>query len=362
MHFGIDVRAACRKKRAGKGQWTYGFVTELLKSTHVFTLYTDDDIPASWNDVIAARPEKIHIVRFPGGLKWHFATASHLKQSLEIDAYVSTVSYIVPWLLLTTKPCIPIVHDLIAFRREPHDRKATLIERLTLRGAVKHAAMICTISETTKSDLLKRYPFLSGKKIVTLYAAPLLVGHSERTSGHSSGVLCISTLCPRKNQLRLIEAHSMLPGHLRKKYPLILVGSRGWDDEPIVRAAVSTPHVEWKRYLSDAECAECMGDAAVFAFPSLYEGFGIPVLEAMHAGVPVLTSDRGSMKEIAGDAALLIDPGSPTAIRDGLERLLTDTRLAEALIEKGRKRAGEFSWKRTVDLFLAGAEGIDKRR
>lgn len=359
MHLGIDIREACRTKRAGKGQWTYGFVVELLTRGVPLTLYTDAELPREWRSAIVSTPG-IRVRHLPEkGLAWHRAVAREVKADRAVDAYVSTVSYIVPMLLGRAKPVVTVVHDLIAFRGEPHDRRATLIERLTLGRAARTSALVCTVSETTKTDLIARYPFLPAGRVVPVFAAPVFP--PARSNGKNAHVLSIATLCPRKNQRRLIQAHAALPADLRARHPLVLVGGRGWQDDDIVRLAAQTEHVEWKSYLSDDECRALMQDAVCFAYPSLYEGFGLPIVEAMAAGVPVLTSDLGSMKEVAGNAALLVDPADTGSIREGLSRLLSDAALRGRLAADGRSSADAFSWKRTVDLFLEATTGIDKR-
>ncbi len=351
MHLGIDVREACADKRTGKGQWTFGFVSELLTRDRELTLYTDTDLPDSWQPIIASK-KNIHLVTIrTKGFFWHWRVALHFLQHEAITMYISTVSYILPWIVGRRKQVIPVVHDLIAFQNEPHDRRATWIEKLTVRRTVFSAVKVCTVSESTKKDLCDRYPALPDASVAPIFAGPMTTDQSDN---HADGktVLCIATLCPRKNQLRLIAAFASLPENLRQSSKLILVGKRGWEDELIVEKAKTIPNVEWKQYLSDAECETLFKSATVFAFPSLYEGFGMPLLDAFRHGVPVLTSDRGSLKEVAGDAALLVDPESVESIRDGLAKLLTDSDLRETLREKGKKQAAQFSWKRTVDLFL----------
>lgn len=353
MHLGIDVREACVDKRTGKGQWTYGFVSGLLTRDLSLTLFSDKALPMEWQTILEKNKDRYtaHISHIHG-FQWHVQTARDVLREDAIDAYVSTVSYIVPWIIGGRKKVIPVVHDLIAFQNEPHDRKATWIERCTLRRAVFSAHHVCTVSESTKQDLLHRYPSLPSEKVMPIFAGPV----SQNISGrHADGktILCIATLCPRKNQLRLIEAFAKLPDALRQQSRLVLVGKRGWDDEAILKKISTTPNVEWKNYLSDSECEELYRSATVFAFPSLYEGFGMPLLDAFRFGVPVLASDRGSLKEVAGDAALLVDPENVDAIRGGLERLLTDGALRESLTQKGIRQSTQFSWKRTVDLFMA---------
>ena len=165
-------------------------------------------------------------------------------------------------------------------------------------------------------------------------------------------MLCIGTLCPRKNQLRLIRAWNRLPQHLRISSKLIFAGGRGWRDAEIVVLAEHSPGVEWRGYVEESELRDLLTNATFLALPSLKEGFGLPVLDAMTLGVPVLTSNRSSMKEITGNAALLVDPEDINAIAKGLEQLLTDENLRKDLSEKGKKQAEKFSWEKTVDVLL----------
>lgn len=352
MHLGIDVREACAEKRTGKGQWTYGFVSELLTRSLELTLYTNTNLPREWRDAAMQRKD-IHVVTFQTpGFFWHWRVALHFLQHQAIDSYLSTVSYIVPFIVGRRKKIIPVVHDLIAFQNEPHEKRATRIEKFTLRHSVFSAAHVVTVSESTKQDLLSKYPALNPATITPIFAGPMT---HDQSSNHPDGktIFCIATLCPRKNQLRLIAAYASLPVDLRTASRLVLVGKRGWDDDMIIEKATTTPGVEWKQYLPDSDCNALFRTATVFAFPSLYEGFGMPVLDAFRHGVPVLTSDRGSLKEVAGDAALLINPESVESMKAGLQTLLTDADLRQKLIEKGKTQVQGFSWKRTVDLFLA---------
>ncbi len=353
MHCAIDVREACAPSRTGKGQWTYGFVNELLSRDLALTLCTNRALPDEWGKMIALHPDRLHVrTDASKGLLWHWRMAQYFLRSSAIDTYISPVSYIVPFLVGKRKNVIPVVHDLIAFRHEPHDRKATFIERFTLMRAVFSACRIFTVSESTKKDLLQKFPTLSPENVSPVFAGPVFHDDQKNTSDGKT-ILCIATLCPRKNQLNLIKAFASLPSAVREQSRLVLVGKRGWQDDEIVRLASETSGVEWLSYLSDAECDALMRTAAVFAFPSLYEGFGMPLLDAFRIGLPVLASHRGSLSEVAGDAALLIDPENIESMCTGLVWLLTDQKLRTVLREKGYLRAKNFSWKRTVDLCVA---------
>jgi glycosyltransferase involved in cell wall biosynthesis len=351
MHLGIDIREACSSRPTGKGMWTRGFSAEMLKRELRLSLFTDAALPPDLESL--AKKSGASVVFLPQkGFAWHRAVAGMLKPS-GVQLYVSPVSFIVPALVGGSVRCVPVVHDLIAFRPEPHDRKAKIIEYLTLGRAVKKAFRVCTVSQSTKADLLARYAGLEASKVL-----PIFAGGGEETATPSvsdgSTIVCIGTLSPRKNQLRLIKAFASLPSPLREKAKLWLIGGRGWDDDEIIALAASTPGVEWKGYLDDAAMDAVLRRAAVFALPSLYEGFGLPLLTAMRRGIPMLISERGSLREVAGDAALSADPESESSVAASLEKLLTDDALRDRLIGAGREQAKRFTWERTVSLFLEG--------
>lgn len=354
----IDVRDACGEAPTGKGMWTRRFVDELLARKRSVVLFTDRELPAAWAAMTEREPEHVRVERITArGIGWHLRAAARARHVA--DAYLSPTSYLVPRLLKCRMPVFPVVHDLIAFRDEPHDRKATLIERLTLGAVVRTARAVLTVSASTKADLLARYPRLDPARVVPIFAGPSwMAAPAPAAPSPDPVVVSIGTLSPRKNQLRLIEAFAGLPSPLRERARLVLVGGRGWHDGAIVAAATATPGVEWKGYLSDAECDALLGSASVLAFPSLYEGFGLPLLDAFSRGIPVLASDRGSLREVADGAAALCDPESVHSIATQLERLLTDLPLRDDLIRHGRERAATYSWPRTVDLALEAMDGF----
>ncbi|MEO7618046.1 MAG: glycosyltransferase family 1 protein, partial [Candidatus Saccharibacteria bacterium] len=139
----------------------------------------------------------------------------------------------------------------------------------------------------------------------------------------------------------LALAHQDLPGDLRKRYPL-LVGGGKWQDKDADFAL--DPYIQLSGFIADTDLAAVYQGATIFAFPSKYEGFGLPVLEAMVSGVPVLTSNASSLPEVAGDAAYIVDPESLSDMTTGLKELLTNKQLRESLIEKGHTRTEMFSW------------------
>ena len=167
---------------------------------------------------------------------------------------------------------------------------------------------------------------------------------------HDPYVLFVGTLEPRKNLERLLEAFSRARQAGRRE-KLVLAGQLGWKYRGLLgrieRSGLASA-VRLLGYVPDEDLPAIYNLASVVAFPSLYEGFGLPILEGMACGVPVLTSDRASMVELAGDAALLVDPTDVTALEGGLVRLLDDPELRRELARRGRGRAARFSWARAA--------------
>jgi alpha-1,3-rhamnosyl/mannosyltransferase len=167
----------------------------------------------------------------------------------------------------------------------------------------------------------------------------------------------MATLEPRKNLPRLIEAFAGLPPELRERFELVMVGARGWAlgalDSSLARHADS---VRALGFVADDDLPAVYAGASLVAYPSLGEGFGLPVLEAMAAGAPVLTSDRSSLPEVGGDAARYVDPTDVRSIRAGLAALLSDPAALGAMREAGRLQAARFGWDITARATLAALE------
>jgi alpha-1,3-rhamnosyl/mannosyltransferase len=365
LKFCIDAREAFRPAPTGKGLFTAHIIRELVRRGIPLTLLLEKR--SRHFPMLCAEGTKI--VTFSRGVRWHIAAARFLKTWKGI--YLSPTSFLVPALLRGNIPIAIVIHDLIAFHHEPlyqsllawlgapvqgtaHDRKAKIIERLTLPRALKTARYIFCVSEATKCELLERFRWVDEQKITVIYEGiTISMSHPYHLPPNTFPyILSIGTLCPRKNQLRLIEAFRMLPEKVRENTKLILVGPRGWHDGDIVSLAKKTLNVQWRGYVSDVERIQLLSSATVFAYPSLAEGFGLPVLDALSLGIPTLTSNAGSLPEVAGDAALLVNPENTEDIARGLERLLTDETLRTQLKEKGPKQSEKFSWERTVDLML----------
>lgn len=341
----IDAREAFKSPTFGKGVWSREVILELAKRNVRITLFTDSDLPEA---ILAC--SNVTVCKVASGVLFHVSMVIRLLSRFPYDLYLSPTSYIVPALIGWLRPCAIVVHDLIAFLGASHQKKATWIEHLTLGLASRCSTHVFVISSSTKHDLCSRYSRLNNEKVYCVYAGPGS-GRVQR-SADTKDILCIAQLCPRKNQLRLIKAYARLPSSLRSQHQLLLVGGRGWHDQEIVTMSQGTEGVVCLGFLPQSECDQLLGTCALFAYPSLYEGFGLPVLQAMQSGIPVLTSNRGSLAEVAGDAACIVDPEDRDSICSGLQLVLSDLGVQQSLSDKGLVQSKRFSWAKTVDLML----------
>jgi glycosyltransferase involved in cell wall biosynthesis len=230
-------------------------------------------------------------------------------------------------------------------------------------------------SEATRRDLIRQYG-ISETKIDVVYPGrdeslapvhdPLLRNAVQARYGcRTPYILYLGTLHPRKNLVRLVQAFAQLRARASEtevplgQLQLVLAGQKGWLYQEIfaeVRRQGLEDHVTLTGYVAGEDLAALLSGAEAFAFPSLYEGFGFPVLEAMACGVPVVCSGTSSLPEVAGDAALLVEPRQVEAIASALFRLLTEPGLRPELVERGFAQAERFSWRRCAQEAMAAFE------
>jgi glycosyltransferase involved in cell wall biosynthesis len=357
---GVDARAAT-EEGAGGGR----FVRELLRALaardddHRYVLYARE----RWDEPLGARFEwRAIAARDP---IWHWRAARAANR--ECDVFLSTNSYLTTWFLRI--PAVPVVFDLVSFDSALRpQRRSGLIERATLPLATRRSAQLIAISQATADDLAARFPRTAGRTVVApLAAAPTLAeGATALPPGvpeQGGYVLAVGTLEPRKNLPRLVAAYRRLPAELQGAHPLVVTGRLGWDTGETVEALRSLgDRAIQTGFVPDAQLALLYERCGLFAYPSLGEGFGLPVLEAMAAGAPVLTSDRSSLPEVGGDAAAYCDPTDVAAIAAALETLLRDEGRRDAMRDAGLARASEFSWDRTAAIVLDTLQRAAPRR
>ncbi|MBI3811892.1 MAG: glycosyltransferase family 4 protein [Nitrospirae bacterium] len=225
-----------------------------------------------------------------------------------------------------------------------------------------------TISEASRQEMVKHLGLPLNKITVTYlgfddYFKPVTgdaVTSAISQYGLQAGfyILCLGTLEPRKNITAVLQAYAMLPKRIQLKYPLVLAGGKGWlmdnlEDE-IRRLGIASTTV-LTGYVPREHLPALYSGAAVFVYPSLYEGFGLPPLEAMACGTPVITSNVSSLPEVVGDAGIMVDPYDVKRLRDEIKRVLEDSSLRASLGERGVARAKQFTWencaRQTLDVY-----------
>ncbi len=268
----------------------------------------------------------------------------------------------------TPCPVVTTIHDL-AFEHLPEtfNRRSWMQLRLTARHTARRAAHIITVSEYSRGDISRTYGIASERITVTPEAAPPhfapVMNEAElRRIRESYGIqknyiLSLGSIHPRKNLVRLIEAYSCLRAvRPQGKLPqLVLAGKRGWLDDETFRAAerhALGKDILFTGYVPEQDLVGLYSGAVCFVYPSYFEGFGLPVVEAMQCGVPVIAGNRTSLPEVVADAGLLFDPFDTQALVNTLTQVIDDSGCRAMLRAKGLERAKHFNWKTTAQLTL----------
>lgn len=355
MKIAIDIRTAAGEK-AGKGWYTFLMVHELLKNDteNQYILYTRNRVPGFEqykNAQVKAVKSKTFI--------WHLAVAYDLRKE-NVDIFWAPTSYITPNLIPKSIKTVITVHDLVAFLfPQKHNLKATLIEKFSLKRALKRSSKIVTISKNTAHDIQDKFETPS-KKIEVIPCAgneeyrrinhQELAAFAKKTNLPDKFFLAVGTIEPRKNFTKLIKAFSIISERY-PEYSLIIVGKDGWQFEEVyeeIQQKYLQKKVHILGYLSGKSLISLYNLAEAFVFPSIYEGFGIPPLEAMMCGCPVIASYSSSIPEVVGDSALLIDPKSEESIAAAMLKIIKDEELREKLTNKGLQQAKKFSWEKSA--------------
>jgi glycosyltransferase involved in cell wall biosynthesis len=366
MKIAVDIREAGDQK-TGKGWYTQNLIHELLKldSKNNYLLYSDSE-KNSFAEFSNAELKVIKEKKW----KWHFKALKDILAQ-KVDLFFAPTSYIIPALAPKDLPVIITVHDLVAFLfPSTHNSKAVFIERLTLKKAIKKARHIFTVSENTKKDLLHRFHYPKDQIQVVACAcadffkvppnAGELEAFKKKFNLPQNFILAVGTLEPRKNFSTLIKSFVLI----KRKFPdykLVIVGKKGWKYRLIFEALKHyrlEKEVIFPGYLENHELQKMYVTAKVFVFPSLYEGFGIPPLEAMACGCPVVSSNVASLPEVVGDAGLLIDPKSAHKLADAVISLLENDQVRQMLIERGKKQSKKFSWQHSARVALEVFERV----
>lgn len=368
MRIGIDAHAV-GSRLGGNETYIVGLLDALgqVESPHEFIGYFASDKAAkSWRK----RYENLDIRVFKSKSSLPRLLAELPLRTAADRLDLLHVQYVAP--PIRTVPVVATIHDICyEFSPQFFSRSESLQYRSSIRWTARHSRRVITISENSKRDLVNTYGLPPADVDVSYlgvdfsryrpFAEDAVVeGVLDKHGIRKPYVLAVGNLQPRKNLVRLIDAFVELKrGRRVLPHSLVVVGKAAYRHHDIfgrVREHGLDEQVVFTGYVPDDHLPVLYQGASVFAYPSLYEGFGLPVVEAMACGAPVLTSNSSAIPEVTGGAAMLVDPENTRSITEGLLRILTNPSLAASLAEQGVQRAQGFTWENTARATLAAFE------
>ena len=361
LRIGIDARPLATPT-SGIGRYTLEIVSRLINSPNEFFLYS------------------FHPLEFePGADNVHIHYARQ-RAPLMITAYSQSLfawwakrdSVDVFWSprhhlpLLTPLPAVVTIHDLVWKRYgDTMLRMGRLNEMLLMPASLRKARRIIAVSQATADDIVAFYPEVGDKITVIPEASSLAqIRQGPETRPSQPYMLFVGTMEPRKNLENILRALRLLIETGTGSHRLVIAGNQGWKNEDVhrlLREPTIASHVDVLGRVSNERLVSLYGNADFVVAPSLYEGFGLVVLEAMSLGTPVLTANISSLPEVAGGAAILVDPADVEAIATAMRRLIEDRDLRQELSHRGRNRARVFSWDKASDSTLEVLEEVARQ-
>lgn len=380
MHVGLNAHLlsfAATYRGAGISRYIRNLISHLLLASdgERFTVFLgDDNLPPDWLRADSLTPvvSRLPTVRPPVRVAWE-----QLIQPLEVRrrgiGVLHSMGYVKP--LVCRCPSVVTVYDLsFLICPEAFNRSNQLYLSLLTRHSARTANRVIAISMNTKADLV-RLLGVPPERISVVYPGveecfrpieegPLLEQFRRRRQLPERFILFFGTLEPRKGADKLLEAYAKLRKETDLPHSLILGGAKGWLYDRIfarVRELGLEESVLFAGYVRQEEQPLWYNCADLFVYPSIYEGFGFPPLEAMACGTPVITSNASSLPEVVGDAAQLVEPGDATSLYEAMASVLTDKSRRRQMRERGLARAGTFSWseaaRMTLDVYYAVGGG-----
>lgn len=371
MRIGIDARNLI-PSLTGIGRYVFEMCRQLEGKGHEIFLYLPEE-PSSplpqWPGMTA------HIGNYVGSIQrtiWGQTVLPRIAATDHLDVFWGP-AHRLPLRLDSRVPRVVTIHDLVWLYAANTMRPQTWVaETILMKPAIRSACRIVTVSLATAAALREVVPEASDKIRVIYPGLTHLHGNkldssfdgfAEKHAINRPYGLFVGTLEPRKNLPRLLEAYALLSEETRNKFLLVIAGGQGWrlgDLRALISRLGIQSSVRLTGYVSDADLADLYSNARFLAMPSLYEGFGFPIIEANAAGVPVMTSNSSSMPEVVGDAGLLVVPTDVNSIVAAMNELMNNDQVYDQLKGRARLNAARFSWDKGADALLKVFE--DARR
>lgn len=359
--------------RVGSSEFCFQLLSKLAKldTVNEYSVF----LPVEPSSDMPKETEKWKYVVIQSKKLWTLLGLSSKLKSYKLDVFFSPTHYLP---LYTSSPSVISIFD-VSYLYFPNLFKKKDLYQLKLWGgySIKKAKKIITISNSSKNDIIKMYK-VNPDKVTVIYPGiksdlglkikDLRMNELKEKFGISTPyILFVGTLQPRKNISKLIEAFSLIINHKSSigDLSLVIVGKKGWQFEDILNAPKKynvEDRVKFLDSVSDEDLPGFYKNALCFCLPSLYEGFGLPILEAMQYGCPVATSSVSSLPEAGGDAAVYFDPENVEDIKKSLESIIQSSELRDKLIKKGYEQVKKFSWEKTARETLKVLEEIGNAR
>ncbi len=367
MYVALDARRV-RKQSAGVGQYVTHIVHALLDSGIRCLLF----VPQDETELPFHESPHVTLVRVPGRIDvcWErYRTEQRIfaeaLRAHHVDLYHATDNMGIP--RNTRIPTVVTIHDLIPWvTGEYLNWWKMRLYRHAIQQTARSANHIITISEYTKKEL-EQYLHIMPERLQVIYNGYSIAAEADPAESRIPGIpktyiLYVGGLGPRKNIPGMLTAYSRFIQQFRDAPDMVFVGAPKPENrieiEKTVKELALNERVHFTGFITDAQLAHVRSQALFVLYLSTYEGFGLPIIEAMSQGVPVLTSNVTAMPEVGADAALYADPHSIDDITEKMAQLFTEPLLRAELVVKGKKRAQEFSWKKTTDQIISVYEGL----
>lgn len=371
MLIGLEASALSGRK-SGVGYYTENLLRSVMQLSpeHKYILFSNKDMSGGWNRLGEEVLYDRHLFKVRAA--WMQAKLPRAIREVRPDICHFT-NYLAP--LAAGCPYVVTIYDMTLFVTPRfHDFKKIALDRTLIPHVARRASAIITVSNSARNDIVRLLQVPADKVCVITGAVssdfrpvsdPERIDAVRKRYGlHGPYILYVGTIEPRKNIARLVQAFARLKT-AGLPHKLVIVGQAGWHCAPIfaeVERLNLTNDVLFTGYVPFEDLPGLYTAAESMAFPSLYEGFGLPVIEAMACGAPVVTSRSSSLMEVAGDAGLLVDPHSVEELADALHRLHTEPDLRVELSARGLSRAAEFTWIRSARATLDLYDHVVKRK